>query len=264
MRDAVEATRLSKEFRRGPPSETWLVGAFTRELKRAFGRAPPLPAHLARAPRYALEDVSFTVGRGEAVALLGANGAGKSTLLRILSRILKPSSGSVRVRGRLQALFEAGAGFERDLSGRDNVFLKAAIHNLAERETAKRFARIVEFAGLEGVIDQPVKLYSTGMRNRLGVAVGLHLDHDVLVLDEVFAVVDDAFRARAFAAIREQVRERGVSVLLVSHELDHLRALCERGIALCGGRVIADAKLEHALSTLRASSSESASDGNPS
>ena len=147
MQCAVEAVQLCKEFRRGGPAETWLVGAFTRQLRCKFGRAAPLPAHVARAPRYALEDVSFTLEPGEALAIVGDNGAGKSTLLRILSRIVRPSAGRVQIRGRLQALFEAGAGFERDLSGRDNVYLKAAIHNLPERETARRFDRIVASQG---------------------------------------------------------------------------------------------------------------------
>jgi ABC-type polysaccharide/polyol phosphate transport system ATPase subunit len=255
MRPAIDVSHLCKEFRRGPPLETWLLGAVTQRARALVGRAPAHASEDGR-PRFALEDVSFEVMPGESVAIVGNNGAGKSTLLRILSRILRPSAGRAQIRGRLQALFEAGAGFERDLTGRDNVYLKAAIHNLSERETARRFDRIVAFAGLEQAIDQPVKLYSTGMRNRLGISVGLHLDHEVLLLDEVFAVVDDAFRERAFALIREQTRRQGVSLLLVSHEQPHLQALCERGIALRAGRVICDGTLAASLSALRLNTSE--------
>jgi ABC-type polysaccharide/polyol phosphate transport system ATPase subunit len=269
MRYAVEAHHLSKEYKRGAVSDTWLLTASVRKLKRWAISAPdqaPL-AHELHAPKFALEDVSFAIEPGEVVALLGQNGAGKSTLLRILSRILEPSSGRACVRGRLQGLLDAGAGFERDFSGRENVFLKAAIHGLSARETDRRFERIVAFAGVEDVIDLPVKRYSTGMRNRLGIAVGLHLDHDVLVLDEAFAVVDDPFRERAFAVIREQVRELGVTVLLVSHEVSHLQALCTRGLLLRKGRLALDAELTTSLSALRSSepaeNAASAADSSP-
>jgi lipopolysaccharide transport system ATP-binding protein len=252
-RYAVEAQHLSKEYRRGDVSDTWLLTASARKLKGMFRSSPDSSAlpHELHAPKFALEDVSFALEPGEVVAVLGQNGAGKSTLLRILSRILEPSSGRACVRGRLQGLLDAGAGFERDFSGRENVFLKAAIHGLSARETERRFDQIVAFAGVEDVIDLPVKRYSTGMRNRLGIAVGLNLDHDVLVLDEAFAVVDDPFRERAFAVIREQVRELGVTVLLVSHEISHLQALCTRGLLLRNGKLALDAELATSLSALR-------------
>ena len=252
MRYAIEACGLSKEYGRHDARESWLISALGKRVRSLVcrGEAPPLPGDAAR-PRHALADVSFAVEPGEAVALLGPNGAGKSTLLRILSRIIEPTCGRATVRGRLQALFEAGAGFERDLSGRDNIYLKAAVHNLPGHQTAKRFDRIVEFAGIEEVLDVPVKRYSSGQRNRLGIAVGLHLDHDVLVLDEAFSVVDDAFRARAFAVVREQQRRDGISVLLVSHEASHLQALCTRGLFLCAGKLVLDDALERSLSAAR-------------
>ena len=253
MRYAIEACHLSKEYGRGASRDSWLISAVAQRLCALLSRGPAHPPYADAGPRHALEDVSFVVEPGEAVALIGANGAGKSTLLRILSRIIEPTRGSARVRGRLQALFEAGAGFERDLTGRENIFLKAAVHNLPVHETAKRFDRIVAFAGVEQVLDVPVKRYSSGQRNRLGIAVGLHLDHDVLVLDEAFSVVDDAFRESAFAMIRSQLRSDGISVLLVSHEAAHLQALCARGLLLRGGRLVLDDTLETSLSAARES-----------
>lgn len=186
---------------------------------------------------YALRDVSFQVIEGETVGILGRNGSGKSTLLKCVSGILQPTSGEVRVRGQLAALLELGAGFQPELSGRDNVFLNAALLGLSQKEMEKRFDDIVAFAELEHFIDNQVKFYSSGMYVRLGFAVAVNVDPDVLVVDEVLAVGDENFQRKCLERIR-QFQHEGRTILFVTHAADLVRQICDRAVVLAGGRVI--------------------------
>ena len=185
---------------------------------------------------WALKDVSFDVRRGEALGVVGPNGSGKTTLIKLLARITAPDRGDITIAGRLMSLVEVGAGFHPELSGRDNVFLNAAIFGVPVADVRKRFDRILEFSGLADFIDAPVKTYSSGMFVRLGFAVAAHLDADILLLDEVLAVGDLAFQARCMDRIGE-IRRSGRTILLVSHDLAAVERLCDNALLLTSGEV---------------------------
>jgi len=182
----------------------------------------------------ALKDVSFVVERGEAFGIIGRNGSGKSTLLKIISGILKPTTGTVSVSGRVAALIELGAGFHPEITGRENIYINGIMLGLTRREIDARFARIVDFSGIADFIDQPVKTYSSGMYVRLGFAVAVHVDPDILLIDEVLSVGDEEFSAKCIAKIQE-MKYRGVTLLFVTHQLDQVRNLCDRALWLDHG-----------------------------
>ena len=184
----------------------------------------------------ALNDVSFSIAAGSSIGLLGPNGSGKSTLLKVIGGIVDPSSGSVERRGRLAALLELGAGFHPDLSGRDNVYLNAAILGLTRDETEARFESIVAFSEIGDFIDTQVKFYSSGMYVRLAFAVAVHTDPDVLLVDEVLAVGDEAFQRKCMDKIR-QFQKEGRTIVLVSHSVDQVLEVCDRGVVLSHGEI---------------------------
>jgi ABC-type polysaccharide/polyol phosphate transport system ATPase subunit len=183
----------------------------------------------------ALSDVSFEVGKGEAFGFIGSNGSGKSTLLKLVAGMLRPDSGSVAVDGRVAALIELGAGFHPEISGRENVYINGAVLGLSRREVDARFDSIVDFSGLADFIDEPVKTYSSGMYVRLGFAVAVHTQPDVLLVDEVLAVGDEAFAHRCLRKI-EELLASGRTLLLVSHSLSLMEGICDRVLWLDGGR----------------------------
>jgi ABC-type polysaccharide/polyol phosphate transport system ATPase subunit len=195
---------------------------------------------------WALRDVSLAIGGGEAVGLVGRNGSGKTTLLKLLSGILKPTAGRVSVDGRVGSLLELGAGFHPDFTGRENVFLNGAIHGLTRAQVRERMDEIVAFAELEDAIDLPVRTYSSGMTMRLGFAVAAHVEADLLLLDEVFAVGDEAFQRKCFGKIFE-FKQRGGTMVFVSHDASAVERLCDRAILLRGGRVEFDGPTEEAI-----------------
>ncbi len=196
---------------------------------------------------WALRDVSFEIQPGQAVGIIGRNGAGKSTLLKVLSRITEPTTGRVEVRGRVASLLEVGTGFHPELTGRENVFLNAAILGMPRREITRKFDEIVAFSEIEKFIDTPVKRYSSGMRMRLAFAVAAHLEPDILVIDEVLAVGDAAFQKKCLGRM-ESVASGGRTVLFVSHSMPSVRHLCTRGILMRDGQVAIHGSVDDAVS----------------
>jgi ABC-type polysaccharide/polyol phosphate transport system ATPase subunit len=224
--DRVQVEHLSKLYRlgeRGNLRET--LAAFARPGRRA-------PNEIL----WSLRDVNFTLADGEALGVVGRNGAGKSTLLKVLMRITTPTEGVVRTRGRAAALLEVGTGFHPELTGRENIFLNAAVLGMSRAETRSRFDEIVHFAGTERFLDTPVKRYSSGMYLRLAFAVAAHLEPDILIVDEVLAVGDAEFQRRCLGRLAEAEGE-GRTVVFVSHDLSSLQRLCSRSLWLEGGRV---------------------------
>lgn len=186
---------------------------------------------------WALRDVSFEVPAGESLGIIGNNGAGKSTLLKLLSRITAPTSGEIRIRGRLSALVEVGSGFHPELTGRENIFLNGSMLGMTRSEIIRKIDSIVEFAGIQEYIDVPVKRYSSGMYVRLGFSIAAHLDPDILLLDEVLAVGDIVFQAKCLDLL-SQLRETGRTIVLISHDLGAILRLCDRAILLHQGQVV--------------------------
>ncbi|HSF61557.1 MAG TPA: ABC transporter ATP-binding protein [Gaiellaceae bacterium] len=199
---------------------------------------------------WALHDVTLGVQRGQAVGLIGRNGSGKTTLLRLVAGIIKPTAGRVRTEGRIGSLLELGAGFHLDFTGRENVFLNGAIQGLRRAEIRQRFDEIVAFAELEHAIDRPVRTYSSGMTMRLGFAIASFLDADILLLDEVFAVGDEAFQRKCFGRIFA-FKQAGGTIVFVSHDASAVERLCERSVLLDVGRVAFDGPTREAVSRYR-------------
>jgi ABC-2 type transport system ATP-binding protein len=185
---------------------------------------------------WALKDVSFEVRKGETLGIIGPNGAGKSTLLKLVAQVLRPTTGRVRVRGRIAPLLQLGAGFDPELTGRENVFLNGTILGFREVDVAQRFDRIVDFAGIRDFIDLPLRTYSTGMVARLGFAIATDVQPDVLIVDEILSVGDEEFQRKSGARLRE-LRRHGDAILLVSHGLEFVRRLCHRVAWLDHGRL---------------------------
>lgn len=206
---------------------------------------------------WALKGVSFSVNPGEMLGIIGENGAGKSTILRIISQVLEPDRGSVVRRGRVSALIELTAGFHPDLTGRENIYLNGAIYGMSKREVDKKFDEIVDFSGLERFIDTPVKHYSSGMYMRLGFAVAISVDFDILLVDEVLAVGDENFQQKCMDKIQE-IKSNGAAILLVSHSLETVRNVCERGMLVHRGIILEEGKPESAIQEYLDKSAEGA------
>ncbi|HKP17891.1 MAG TPA: ABC transporter ATP-binding protein [Gaiellaceae bacterium] len=195
---------------------------------------------------WALQDVSLDVEPGEAVGLIGRNGSGKTTLLRLIAGIVKPTGGRAEAGGRVASLLELGAGFHPDFTGRENVYLNGSLYGLKRKTIDERFDEIVAFAELEEFKDVPVRTYSSGMYMRLGFAVAAHIDADVMLLDEVFAVGDEEFQRKCFGKIFE-FKQRGGTIVFVSHDASSVERLCERAVLLRSGRVELDGSTQEAI-----------------
>lgn len=221
---AVEVDRLSKRFRLYRERNLSLKSAIMR------GRASVHDEFLA------LDDVSFSVPAGSTFGIVGSNGSGKSTLLKCLARIYEPDAGTIRAHGRLAALLEVGSGFHQELSGRENIFLNGSILGMSRKELTRKFDEIVAFSGVERFIDQPVKNYSSGMYVRLGFSVAIHVDPDILVVDEVLAVGDADFQLKCAAKFTE-LRDAGRTVILVTHSMEAVESMCDQALWLHGGSV---------------------------
>ncbi|MHB8330399.1 MAG: ABC transporter ATP-binding protein [Acidimicrobiales bacterium] len=231
---AVDVVDVSKRFR--------LYHEKVTSLKERVLRAGRNPHD----DFWALRNVSFAVHEGETVGILGRNGSGKSTLLKCISGILQPTEGRVVVRGQLAALLELGAGFQPELSGRDNIYLNASLLGLSTKQVESKFDEIVSFAELEQFIDNQVKFYSSGMFVRLGFAVAVNVDPDVLVVDEVLAVGDENFQRKCLNRIK-QFQDEGRTILFVTHAADLVRQICDRAIVLEGGVVLAEGAAPDAI-----------------
>ncbi|WP_298743344.1 ABC transporter ATP-binding protein [uncultured Microbacterium sp.] len=199
---------------------------------------------------HALDGVSFTIRPGEAVALLGFNGSGKSTMLKLISGVLTPDQGEVLTRGRVAGLIEVGAGFHPDLSGRENIYLNAAILGMSKAETDARYEDIVAFSEIEKFIDTEVKHYSSGMFLRLAFSVAIHTEVDILLIDEILSVGDEPFQKKCLARIRE-LHAAGKTLVVVSHDLDMIAELCDRSIVLRGGKAVFDGGSHEGVALLR-------------
>lgn len=197
----------------------------------------PNPRSLISEEFWALKDVSFQVKQGDRIGIIGRNGAGKSTLLKILSRITEPTTGSVRIKGRVASLLEVGTGFHPELTGRENIYLNGAILGMSRAEIRKKFDEIVAFADIEKFLDTPVKRYSSGMYVRLAFAVAAHLEPEILVVDEVLAVGDAQFQKKCLGKMEDVSAREGRTVLFVSHNMGAVEALCTQGMLLADGQV---------------------------
>ncbi len=186
---------------------------------------------------WALKDINFTVEKGEAIGIIGANGAGKSTLLKILSRITPPTTGEIKMRGKIASLLEVGTGFHPELTGRENIFLNGAILGMTKKEISAKFNNIVEFSGVAKFIDTPVKRYSSGMYVRLAFAVAAHMEPDILIVDEVLAVGDAEFQKKCLGKMDEVTKTAGRTILFVSHNMAAIQNLCKRCVLLEGGEI---------------------------
>ena len=237
MRPIVQVRNLSKSYRLGqlpPPrrgSGAGLAGALSPAADGSRGQRQS-PGVII----WALRDVSFEVRPGETVGIIGRNGAGKSTLLKILSRIVRPTTGEVDIYGRLGSLLEIGTGFHPDLTGRENVYLNGAIIGMKRSEIRRKFDEIVAFAEVEQFLDTPIKHYSSGMHVRLAFAVAAHFEPEILILDEVLAVGDAAFQQKCFHKMQDVSRE-GRTIFFVSHDLASVRHLCGRVLLIESGRL---------------------------
>jgi len=198
----------------------------------------------------ALHGVSFTVEQGESVALLGFNGSGKSTMLKLISGVMLPDGGSIGVRGRIAGLIEVGAGFHPDLTGRENVYLNGAILGMSEKEIGARFDQIVAFSEIEKFIDTEVKFYSSGMFLRLAFSVAAHSEPDIFLIDEILAVGDEPFQLKCLDRIRE-LRRGGQTLIIVSHDLDMVQKVTQRGVVLEKGVIVSDGPVKQAVARLR-------------
>lgn len=247
----LEVDGVSKRYRLGMIGSGTLHADLTSWFARIRGKEDPnckigMEHYTGREFFNALEDVSFTVDRGDALALIGRNGAGKSTMLKLISRITAPTTGEIRIRGRVASLLEIGTGFHPELSGRDNIYLNGAILGMNRAETTSKIKDIIEFSEIEQFIDTPVKRYSSGMYVKLAFAVAAHLDPDVMICDEVLAVGDLAFQQKCLAKMAD-IAHSGRAVLYVSHNMRTVSQLCNRGIYLEQGKVSYDGTTERAI-----------------
>ncbi|MBC6491031.1 ABC transporter ATP-binding protein [Flavihumibacter stibioxidans] len=244
---AIKAENISKAYQLGEFS----TGTLSQDIERAWyrfrGKEDPFLKIGETNDRtmkgesnivWSLRDINFEINQGDAVGIIGRNGAGKSTLLKLLSRVTTPTTGSIKVRGRIASLLEVGTGFHPELTGRENIFLNGAILGMRKHEIKKRFDEIVDFAGVERYLDTPVKRYSSGMYVRLAFAVAAHLESEILVVDEVLAVGDAEFQSKCLGKMGDVSKGEGRTVLFVSHNMASIQQLCNKGILLLNGKLV--------------------------
>jgi lipopolysaccharide transport system ATP-binding protein len=257
MAKVIKVENLSKAYQLG----NYGTGTISRDLERTWARMRGKEDPFLKIGEvnnrvtkgesdvvWSLKDINFEAEQGDAVGIIGRNGAGKSTLLKILSRVTSPTTGSVKIKGRIASLLEVGTGFHPELSGRENIFLNGAILGMRKAEIKRKFDEIVDFAGVERYIDTPVKRYSSGMYVRLAFAVAAHLESEILIIDEVLAVGDAEFQRKCLGKMGDISKGEGRTVLFVSHNMDSVRSLCNTGIILKNGLVDFNGDINDAIS----------------
>lgn len=250
MKKAIEVENLSKLFHIGHESKAAAGTGTFRDAMAQIGKKPLelLTGHRVKQEEFwALKDVNFEVEQGDIVGIVGQNGSGKSTLLKVLSRIIEPTEGKITMRGKVASLLEVGTGFHPELTGRENVYFNGAILGMSKKEIERKFDAIVDFSEVEKFLDTPVKFYSSGMYVRLAFSVAVHLDPDILIVDEVLAVGDAAFQKKSLAKMRE-VAQQGRTVLFVSHSPAAVMSLCKQGIWMNQGKVAFIGTADEAIS----------------
>ena len=257
MSVVIKADKVSKLYRLGVISSKTLSQDFNRFLARLRGKEDPYLKIGALNSRdiknendfvFALKDISFEINKGEIVGIIGKNGAGKSTLLKILSRVTTPSTGNLKVKGRIASLLEVGTGFHQELTGRENIYLNGSILGMSKKEITGKFDEIVDFSGVETYIDTPVKRYSSGMYVRLAFAVAAHLEPEILIVDEVLAVGDAEFQKKCLGKMQEVSSRDGRTILFVSHNMGAISSLCTSAILLEKGLLKSSGSTDNIIS----------------
>lgn len=243
---AIKVENISKRYviNHNRSESDSLVGAFAGGLKNLFNRQSKLAN---KEDFWALSNINFEINKGDRVGIIGRNGAGKSTLLKILSRIVKPTSGRIEYEGRMASLLEVGTGFHGDLTGRENIYLNGSILGMSKREIDSKFDEIVAFSEIEKFLDTPVKRYSSGMYVRLAFAVAAHLEPEILIVDEVLAVGDAAFQKKCLGKLGDVSNNDGRTVLFVSHNMAAVQNLCNKGIYLQNGKLVQQGRIEEVI-----------------
>lgn len=231
MEKVIEFKNVVKEYKLYKDDKQRFRAIFNKKIKAKTKRA--------------IDDVTFSIGKGEAVALFGRNGAGKSTLLKMITQVIYPTSGDIRVEGRVSALLELTAGFDPEFTGRENIYFRGQLMGISNEEIAKLENEIVEFADIGDYMDQPVRTYSSGMKARLGFAINANVNPEILIVDEALSVGDKAFRIKCNDKINEIV-EKGVTFLFVTHSTKVAQNFCKRGIVMKAGKFIYDGDIQDA------------------
>ena len=258
MSTVIKVENISKQYRLGNVGTGSLSHDINRSWHRLRGKEDPYLKIGEANDRtqkgtseyvWALPDINFEVKQGEVLGIIGRNGAGKSTLLKILSRTTSPTTGSIKLKGRVASLLEVGTGFHPELSGRENIFLNGAIMGMTKHEIKSKFDEIVDFAGVERYIDTPVKRYSSGMYVRLAFGVAAHLEPEILIVDEVLAVGDEEFQKKALGKMKDVSNKEGRTVLFVSHNMGAMSTICNTGIFMENGRIHSQGKINAIVET---------------
>lgn len=252
----IRVENLSKQYRLGEVGTGTISHDLNRWWAKVRGKEDPFSKVGETNDRtkkgdsdyvWALRDINFEVKQGEVLGIIGRNGAGKSTLLKLLSKVTSPTTGSIKMKGRVASLLEVGTGFHPELTGRENVFLNGAILGMTKKEIEKKFDEIVDFAGVERYIDTPVKRYSSGMYVRLAFAVAAHLEPEILIVDEVLAVGDAEFQKKCLGKMDEVSHKDGRTILFVSHNMGSIRSLCSESLILANGKMIYQGDVEDGI-----------------
>ncbi|MCX2585045.1 polysaccharide ABC transporter ATP-binding protein [Pedobacter sp. MR22-3] len=263
---AIKVENLSKAYQLGQIG----TGTISRDLERWYARMRGKEDPFLRIGEsnnqhtksesdvvWSLKDINFEIEKGDAVGIIGRNGAGKSTLLKILSKVTAPTTGKISGKGRIASLLEVGTGFHPELSGRENIFLNGAILGMRKREIQRKLDEIVDFAGIERYLDTPVKRYSSGMYVRLAFAVAAHLESEILIVDEVLAVGDAEFQKKCLGKMGEVSKGEGRTVLFVSHNINSIRQLCNKGILLENGLIVTNSGIETVIAKYQEEANQS-------